>query len=338
VVQFVSLNSGFSVAALQPTTLQVRVVDTCGTAITAGAAVARFSNNDPAVQLAHIQNGLWSGTWLPRGNPGAPVQIAVTAYSLPGLQSALGGQTILSGSIVSGATTPVIRPGAVVNAASFQSQTPVAPGSLITVLGANLADITTSSSAPPLLTELGGTQLMLGGRALPLLYASDSQVNAQVPYDLAVNTNLQLIVRRGTALSVPEVVTVAAAEPAIFAQDASGHGQGAILHPDTGATADPSSPAHTGETLSILCAGLGNVNPPVPEGVGADADAPAVNPVQVFIGGQPAPISYAGLSLGTPGVYRIDVQVPDAAGTGDQIPVVIISAGQTSPPVTIAIR
>src|SRR5262249_15263264 len=61
-VQLVSLNSGFSVTALQPTSLQVRVVDTCGAAVTGGAVVARFSNDDPAVRLAHIQNGLWSGT------------------------------------------------------------------------------------------------------------------------------------------------------------------------------------------------------------------------------------------------------------------------------------
>src|SRR5262249_18712670 len=132
-VQLVSLNSGFSVTALQPTSLQVRVVDTCGAAVTGGAVGARFSNDDPAVRLAHIQNGLWSGTWLPRGNPGAPVQIAVTAYTLPGLQDALGGQTILSGNVLPGGGTPVIRPGAVVNAASFQAQAPVAPGSLITV-------------------------------------------------------------------------------------------------------------------------------------------------------------------------------------------------------------
>src|SRR5262249_11806905 len=160
--------------------------------------------------------GLWSGTWLPRGNPGAPVQIAVTAYNSPSAQGALGGQTILSGILQQGGRTPVIRPGAVLNAASFVEQAPVAPGSLITIFGSNLADSTVNNSSLPLQTELAGTQLVLGGRALPLLYASDGQVNAQVPYDLVVNTNHQLLVRRGTALSVPEVITVAAAEPAIF--------------------------------------------------------------------------------------------------------------------------
>jgi uncharacterized protein (TIGR03437 family) len=337
-VQFTSLSGGFSVTALQPTSLQVRVVDSCGTAITSGAAVGRFSNNDPTVQLTHIQNGLWSATWLPRANPGAPVQIAVTAYTLPGGQTPPGGQTILSGSIRSGGGTPVIRPGAILNAASLVAQAPVAPGSLITVLGSNLADNNLSGGDPPLQTELGGTQLVLGGRPLPLLSVSDSQVNAQAPYDLPVNTSLQLIVRHGAALSVPETVTVAAAEPAIYSQDGSGQGQGTILHPETGAVVDASNPAHAGDAISILCVGLGEVNPPVPEGVAATGDAPAVNPVQVMIGGQPAHFDYAGLALGMPGVYRIAATVPPDTGTGDQIPVVILSAGQTSPAVTMAIR
>jgi uncharacterized protein (TIGR03437 family) len=111
-----------------------------------------------------------------------------------------------------------------------------------------------------------------------------------------------------------------------------------ILHPDTGAVADPANPAHAGDAISIYCAGLGNVSPPVPEGAPATGDTPAVNPVQVMIGGQPAQIAYAGLAPGTPGLYRVDVTVPTDTGTGDQIPVVIASAGQTSPPVTMAIR
>jgi uncharacterized protein (TIGR03437 family) len=77
----------------------------------------------------------------------------------------------------------------------------------------------------------------LGDRSLPLLYASDNQINAQLPYDVAVNTDLQLTVRRGGALSVPVSVTVAMAQPAIFTVDQTSTGQGAVDPPVLARTA-----------------------------------------------------------------------------------------------------
>jgi uncharacterized protein (TIGR03437 family) len=131
---------------------------------------------------------------------------------------------------------------------------------------------------------------------------------------------------------------VAAAEPAIFTQDQSGRGQGVILHGEPGVVADTTNPVHAGDAITILCAGLGEVDPPVAPGAAATGDSTALNPVQVMSGGQPAQVDFAGLAIGTPGVYRIATKVPPNTGTGEQIEVVIISAGQTSPPVTMAIQ
>src|SRR5262249_30378162 len=110
----------------------------------------------------------------------------------------------------------------------------------------------------PLATSLGNTEVRLGERRLPLLYASDTQINAQLP-DVPVNTELQLVVRRGAALSVPLPVTVEA-QPAIFTVDQSGEGQAAIVDGGINAQNGSESPAHGGDSVVIYCTGLGAVN------------------------------------------------------------------------------
>jgi uncharacterized protein (TIGR03437 family) len=107
----------------------------------------------------------------------------------------------------------------VVSAASFAAQAPLAPGSLISIFGARLAERSGLAARLPLETELGGALVTMAGRPFPLLYASEGQINAQVPYDISVNTRHQLLVRRQNSYAVPEPVTVAAAQPAIFTQD-----------------------------------------------------------------------------------------------------------------------
>ena len=268
VLQPTSLGNQFTVSLLQPASLQVRIVDSCGSPLTSGMVVATFSNSDPQINLVHIGNGTWSGTWQPKNAAQNQVQIGLTAIQG---QTRLGGQAILSGTVHPGAPTPLVYSGSVLNAASFAARAPVAPGSLISIFGQQLADGQAIADQAPIPTDLNGTEVLLGGRPLPLRYASDGQLNAQVPYDLAVDTQLSLLVRRGTALSVPENITVAAAQPAVFTVDQSGQGQGAIFRQRSGALAlaDSAAPAQAGDALIIYCTGLGTVDPPVVEGTAA---------------------------------------------------------------------
>jgi len=57
----------------------------------------------------------------------------------------------------------------------------------------------------------------------------------------------------------------------------------------------------------------------------------------VTIGGQPAPVSFSGLTPGYPGLYQINAVVPSGV-SGDAVPVVVSVTGQTSPPVTMAVQ
>lgn len=83
------------------------------------------------------------------------------------------------------AQKPVISPDGVVNAATFaQKETrahAIAPGSIVTIFGNNLARATAAATSLPLPKELAGTVVTFEDVAAPLSYVSPDQINAQVP-------------------------------------------------------------------------------------------------------------------------------------------------------------
>ena len=171
----------------------------------------------------------------------------------------------------------------------------------------------------------------MGGKALPLRYVGPGQVNAQVPFDLTPNTQQQLVVQRGTTLSVPQDVVVAAAQPAVYTQDQQGilgSSVGVIVNGSTNALITTSNPATAGDVVVMYCNGLGAVT----------AEGLLSNPLTVTIGGINAAVQYAGLAPGYPDLYQVNAVVPSGVQAGSAVPVVLSIAGQTSPPVTMAVR
>jgi adhesin/invasin len=167
-------------------------------------------------------------------------------------------------------------------------------------------------------------------------------VNAQVPPDLQVNTQNEILVQRNSVPSVASQISVSAASPAIFTQNSSGTGQGAITNAITGAVANASNPVTPGvDYVSIYCTGLGVTNPAIAAGQPAPSSppfAPTVNTATVTIGGLPAQVLYAGLAPTYAGLYQVNAAVPAGLSPGNQ-PVVVSIAGQSSPPgVTIAVK
>ena len=332
----------FAAVLGQPTTLEVQVVDDCGNLIgpsNPGAASigAAFSNQDADLKLTHVGNGVWTGTWKPVKPASSQVTATVTAFYSTGqvLQS---GQSSLSGTL-STSSTPTVTAGGVVHAASAVAGVPIAPGSLITIYGSNLADAQGLASTLPLPQSQSGAQVFLGNLPLPILYTSSGQLNVQVPFSTPVNTNYQLSVQRDSLVSLPEQLVVAEANPGVFTVNEQGTGQGVIFKSDGVTLAQAGTPANQGETVVIYCTGLGPVSPPVPDGAPAPPSplSNTVNAVTVTIGGQNAPVSFSGLTPGYPGLYQINALVPNGV-SGVEVPVVVMAAGQTSPPVTLAVQ
>jgi uncharacterized protein (TIGR03437 family) len=336
---FTQLGSGFNVAAGWPVPLELTIVDDCGNFLSGGGSViASFTSGDPAISLNSLKDGRWVATWQP--HVAAP-QVTITGKATE-IQPSLQGTAQLGGGLMPNPAVPIVGAGGVVSSASYAKQAPIAPGGFISIFGTALSGGTFASPQLPLSTNLGGTQVTLGGRLLPLLIMNGGQINAQLPFDVPANSVQQLVVQRDSALSLPESVTIASGGPGVFAQNSQGTGDGSIQdYPPTGPyfTVDSTHPASAGDVLVIYCAGLGAVYPPVPAGSAAPSSPPAitVNPVSVTIGGMQVPVGFAGLTPTFTGLYQINTVVPAGLASGNQ-PVVITVAGQQSPPVTLNVH
>jgi uncharacterized protein (TIGR03437 family) len=332
---FTQLGSNFTTVAAWPTPIAVTIVDDCGNLMTEGNVTATFSDSDPALPLTSLDNGSWSATWQPRSSS-AQVVITVDAVELaPPLE---GAQSV-GGALQANPTTPSVN--AVVSAAKYAQNQPLAPGGFASIYGVHLGAGQNLAPALPLGTQLGATQVVLGGRPLPLQFAGDGQVNAVIPYDVPPNTTQQLIVTNGPTLSVPQPVVLASAQPAVFAQ---ADGSGVVFDVKPGQTAqilvDANHPMSAGDAIVIYCAGLGAVEPPVTAGSAAPSSPPATttNPVTVTIGGQTAQVFFGGLVGGFAGLYQVNAYVPKGITPGDAVPLVLTVAGFESAPVTVAVK
>lgn len=339
--QWSSPRENAAITIASAASLQVKVIDDCGQPLMQnGTVVARFSNGDPPVPMVHTGNGVWSATWLPaRAGSAKATAVAVLARGT----NIVAATADLNANVLAGGTTPVVARGAVLNAASFVSDSPIAPGSLVSIFGERLAQSQQLADGAALSNQLGGTEVLLAGRNLPLRFVSPGQINAQIPYDLTVNTEHQIVVRQGERISVPESITVAAAQPAIFTVDLSGKGQGAIFwfrSNGASALAAPSSPARAGDVLVAYATGLGVVRPNAQPGQPAPSSplAQTVETVEVTVGDQPAAVQFSGLSPGFAGLYQINFVVPDQAPRGPEIPIRINVAGQSGNAVSVAIE
>ncbi len=337
---FTQLGSGFTTTAAWPTSLELRVIDDCGTFMTTGAVIATFSSGDPAVALIGLRDSRWTSTWQPRAASTTAVTITATAQMIA---PPIKGTTSIGGNLQPNASAPVIAAGGAVNAASLTPLAPIAAGGLIRISGSNLAQGSTLSTDLPLNTEINGTQVLLAGRPLPLQFASGGQIKAIVPFDIPVNATHQMIVRRATSYSVPEPITVAAVQPAVFTKDDTGKGAALVagIKPDgTQFVVDADNPVTEGDTVILSCAGLGPVDPPVAAGVAAPSSplSQTVNTVTVTIGGQPATVVSAALAPDMAGIYQVTVTVPAGITPAPDAPLVVTVADQASPAVTIAVQ
>ena len=248
---------------------------------------------------------------------------------------------------------PRILPDCVLNAASYVGGG-VSPGEIVTVLGtgigpAKLAPLSLTDDRK-LATTLADTRIWFNDVPAPLVYVSDQQSSAIVPYAVAgldsVNVQIEYKGVGSDAVTVP----VLASRPGIFSVDASGQGQGAILNED-GTLNSALNPARRGSVISIFGTGGGETAPGVVDGQIVDGIPPRTSlPVSVFfdIGlgedGPPAKqgeLLYAGASAGSiAGLLQVNVRVPtNATVVGDKVPFALIIGSQwTAYEATVALR
>ncbi len=213
---------------------------------------------------------------------------------------------------------PETRASAVVNAAGATNAGTVAPGEMVEIFGVNLGPpggVTAPIGALP--TTLSGISVLLNNTAIPLAYVSPFVITAQIPFGLFPSGTATLQVNNNGTLSAPIVVNAATAAPGIYTNGPLGTGSVSAINPD-GSANSPLRPVAKGSYLIVYASGLGVVNPALTAGA-----IPPANPlsyvsgtVTAVIGGQPAPVLFAGAAPGYPGLYQLNISVPTTVGSG----------------------
>lgn len=246
----------------------------------------------------------------------------------------------------------------IVNAASFSGSS-VSPGELITIFGTTIGptapagmSITNGYAA----TTVGNVTVTIDGQNAPIIYVSQGQISAQVPYEVSTGSNMSVIVANGSNPAANGTVTIAATAPGIFTSDGSGSGQAAALNYNSGTGAytlnGSGAPCPIGDTLLLYLTGEGDYNGSPLSGVPGATNTgyiipstlsplPQVSPLPtVTIGGVAATVNYAGPVVGSIlGLLQMNVVVPIGSATGATVPVVVtIGANTTQANVTLAIH
>jgi uncharacterized protein (TIGR03437 family) len=310
VISQFGLPGNFSVPAGWPAPLTALAMDNCGNPLANASLVASFSNGDPPISLAGDQTGAYSATWQP-GSTKPGMTITMDATSAP-LQAA---EIRIAGSVgANPSPAPSVAIGGIVNNVNPKLGAALSPGTVAAAYGSNMAAAPDTPKAFPLPSALDGVEALVGGVNAPLYYVSPGQVTVQIPAELASNRTYPTVLVAANQYSVPQNIDVVPIAPATYA-----FSDGTLIaqHPDF-TLVSASSPAAPNETLTIYLVGMGATTPPVPTATVAPSSPLAQVPSQVLVtvDGQPAIVSFAGLTPGLVGLYQINFTVPDGAKTG----------------------
>jgi uncharacterized protein (TIGR03437 family) len=226
-------------------------------------------------------------------------------------------------------TVPLISPGGVTNAASFS--TVLAPGELFSIFGTNLASTTASAGSVPLPMTLANTSVTVNGKPAPLVFVSATQINGQIPYEVTMLDPAYpfpgvVVTNNGVASLKSTGSTLIQSAPGIFQY---GTNRAVVQNQDNSINATD-KPAKVGSTIIVYLTGGGALDQNVATGTAAPSSplSRTLQAITATIGGQPASVSFAGLTPGFVGLVQVNLVVP--ALTSGSYPVVLKANAFTS--------
>jgi uncharacterized protein (TIGR03437 family) len=232
---------------------------------------------------------------------------------------------------------PWLDPGGARHEAGFSTDpAPFAGGTLMSVSGIGLAASAESAHGIPLPFTLGGTSLTVSGQPAALTSVAPDRITFILPFAVNGAGKVDIQATAGGTATNTIPIHIAPAMPAFFSQAGNGLGPVLAFHEDGNAITS-TSPARPGETITIYATGLGAVVAAPDEGQTATQASAASIPVQVDFALVLGNVLYAGLAPGFPGVYQINVVVPQVAATAAANMRILQGYTQSHPKVTIAI-
>jgi uncharacterized protein (TIGR03437 family) len=240
----------------------------------------------------------------------------------------------------------VINGGSGIQSAAAPSSA-IAPVSLASIYGQNLAVATAQAGSQPLPISLGGVTLAVTDSAgvqrnAPLLYVSPSQINFLVPDNLAPGTAIFAVSGGTPAQSFTAAVQPVA--PTLFSMSGTGSGVAAAL----AVAVQAGNPQLQSPVPVFQCGNTGCVSVPIVLGVDQPLyvsfygtgirNRSSLANVSVTINGVSVPVLYAGPAPNYVGLDQVNVGLLLALRGSGEANVVLTVDGQISNKVTINVR
>jgi uncharacterized protein (TIGR03437 family) len=240
---------------------------------------------------------------------------------------------------------PVNRP---VTVSAASGTAPVAPGSIVSVYGSNLAATAMSATSLPLPLALGGASVTVTDNtgsqsAMPLFYAGPQQINAQIPG--SVNAGPAVLTISTPSGGVQSTVMLAAVAPGLISANGNGKGPAAAEvvtnHADGTQTFGyafnyPCAPGSC-TTAPIALGGPGAQTALVIFGTGIRNRA-ALSDVAVQIGSQSLPATYAGAAPAFVGLDQVNVLLPASLAGSGTVSLIVSVSGTASNALALAFQ
>jgi uncharacterized protein (TIGR03437 family) len=241
---------------------------------------------------------------------------------------------------------------ATVGAASYLPS--VSSNGWASVFGLNLGSAARAWQASDIVagklpTRLEGAEVTIDGQPAAIGYSSPAQLNAEVPNGVALGErDIEVATDAGR---VVESAQVQRCTPSFFVGPASlnpprNYVAAVASVPDSDGVIRyigqpellpgvPARPARPADLISLYGTGFGPTNPPGQTGWLVTTAYPLANGVTLTIGGSPAPVSYAGLTM--TGLDQLNIQVPDLPD-GDYVVTASVCGGVAQPGIYLTVQ
>jgi uncharacterized protein (TIGR03437 family) len=237
-------------------------------------------------------------------------------------------------------------PGVVTSVTSTDGRSTLAPESIASAFGANLAPSMQQAQSIPLPTVLGGTTVLVTdangiARYGDLFYVSPTQVNYEVPPGVAPGKASVTVAVNGDPVAFG-TITLAAVAPGIYTADSTGKGVAAgfayTLHPDG-----------TNSLATIVQCNAGGVCTAVPIDMGAATDQVTLElfgtgirghtgTVSAKVGTATATVAYAGPQNIFVGLDQVNITLPRSLIGAGAVTVALTVDTQAANPVTVTFK
>ena len=236
-----------------------------------------------------------------------------------------------------------------VHAASFRPGGALAPGSIASAFGTDLAPVVEAAASMPLPRFLAGIELRVKDNSgneqpAPLFFVSPSQINFLVPDTTAAGPAILTVVRGGRSIGTAEV-RIEPVAPGVFTANADGRGVPAAI-----ATRTAPDGTQSRQLVFDCAAGPGSCKP-IPIDVGGPGDEvvltlfatgirgrTSLGAIQATVISPPLDVLYAGPQGEFVGLDQINIRLPRDPFVRDVQELRLLIDGRLANPVVIHLK